>query len=146
MDNKEYELMTIAREFDRKGSFILLKRYYYKNGRKKRNRPLRFQEVISMDSSRSSFLEFIIGVFPQDIKKIPTGFRLKYFSIQAVQLIEAIYPYLDKKKKQAEIILEFSKLKNKRGHRMTQETIDRKLQLFKELQREKAAFAKNKKK
>ena len=60
MENQEHELMTIAREFDRKGGFFLLKRYYYKNGKKKRNQPLRFQEFVSMEAASSSFLEFIL--------------------------------------------------------------------------------------
>jgi len=137
MEQQEAELMTIARELDKSASFILLKRQYYKNHRRIKSSILRFQEVVMVDRRDKHFLEFIIGVFPQKIKTLRTGFRLKYFSKEAVYLIWSILPYLERQKKLAELILEYSKLKSESGHKITPEEQAKRLSLYKQLQAER---------
>lgn len=137
MEN-EQELITIARELDKNGSLVLLKRFYYKNSKKQKHKNIRFQECVFIDTQHKHFLEFIVGLFPQDIKEIkPNHFRLKYMSKGAIDFLTKLLPYLKKKKKQAELILEYSKLKRTGGYRIPEDVQEKRLLIYKELQREK---------
>ena len=138
MDYSEHELMTIAKELDRSASFVLIKRQYYKNHKRIKKSILRFQEVVFIDRKDKHFLEFIIGVFPQEIKKIHTGFRLKYFSKEAVYLLWTLLPYLNKKKRLAELILKYAEIKSASKHKITQEEQEKRLAVYAELQAESA--------
>lgn len=144
MDNLEHELMTIARELDKNGSIILLKRFYYKNGKKQAHKGFRLQEVVMIDTFHRHYLEFIADIFPQEIKKVKDGFRLKYFSHKAIDFLEKVSPYLVKKKPQADLVLQFSKLKGSRGVRIDPEIAAQKMAIYKELLKEKERFKKEK--
>jgi hypothetical protein len=137
MEN-EHELMTIARELDKNGSIVLIKRFYYKYTKKQKNKSVRFQECVFIDTQHRHFLEFIIGVFPQEIKEIrPNQFRLKYMSKGAINFLSALLPYLRRKKRQAELVLEYSKLKREGGYRISEEVQEKRINIYKELQKEK---------
>lgn len=134
----EQELITIARELDKNGSIVLLKRFYYKNSKKQKNKDIRFQECVFIDSNHKHFLEFIVGLFPQEIKEIrPHFFRLKYMSQGAINFLTKVTPFLKKKKKQAELVLEYSKLKRTCGYRISDEIKIQRLLIYKQLQEEK---------
>lgn len=143
MEN-EQELITIAREFDKNGSIVLLKRFYYKNSKKQKNKSIRFQECVFIDTPHKHFLEFIVGVFPQEIKEIkPNYFRLRYMSRGAIDFLSKLLPYLRKKKKQAELVLEYSKLKREGGYRISEELQNARLLIYKQLQQEKRGLKTN---
>lgn len=137
-ENYEQELITIARELDKNGSIVLLKRFYYKNSRKQKDKDIRFQECVFIDSNHKHFLEFIVGLFPQEIKEIrPHTFRLKYMSKGAINFLNKLLPFLRKKKRQAELVLEYSKLKRTGGYRISDEIKAQRLSIYKQLQSEK---------
>lgn len=136
--DRERELITIARELDKNGSIVLLKRFYYKNHQKRDDKNIRFQECVFIDTTHKHFLEFIIGVFPQNIKQIRNNYyRIKYMSKGAIAFLREILPYLKRKRRQAELVLEYSKLKRTGGYRVPDDVRQRRLEIYKELEKEK---------
>jgi len=137
-DKRELELMVIAREVEKNGSLVLLKRHYYKHGQKLKNKNIRFQECIFIDSKNKTYLEFVGSIFPQEVKTLKNGlFRIRYMSKGAINFISTILPYLKDKKRQAELILEYSKLKRDGGYRISEEMQNKRLEIYKELKMEK---------
>lgn len=140
---QEQELITIGREIDKNGSFVLLKRFYYKHGRKLKNKSIRFQECFFLDTTHKTYLEFIVGVFPQKIVEVkPKIFRIKYMSKGAISFIEKLLPYIKDKKPQAELILEYSKLKRDGGYRVPEELQQKRVEIYKKLKEEKRKLKK----
>lgn len=136
--DREHELITIARELDKNGSIVLLKRFYYKNHQKQEDKNIRFQECVFIDTTHKHFLEFIVGVFPQNIKSIRNNYyRIKYMSKGAISFLQEVLPYLKRKKRQAELVLEYSKLKRTGGYRVPDDIRQRRLEIYKELEKEK---------
>jgi len=145
MDYSEHELMTIGKELDKSCSFVLLKRQQYRNHKRVKGSTLRFQEVVMIDRRDRHFLEFIVGVFPQEIRKISKGFRLKYYSKEAVYFIWTILPYLKRKKRLAELILEYTELKSHKEYKISKETQAKRMSIYRQLQAERARIRKEEK-
>lgn len=105
-------LENVAKLLDRRATFTINKNQVYKAGEIVPNR-VKFVETIAIAAKSEDILNTVVARFPAKILKLKSGLhKVIYSGKGAVAVINAIYPYLEIKKKAADIILELFNHKN----------------------------------